>query len=251
MKKLLIGVGLLGVLGVGGLFVMASRINGIVKGAVETFAPEVVGAPVTLKAVKISPFSGKGELRGFVVGNPKGFTTPSAFELDVVRIAVDPKSLLSDVIVIDEIHIAGPRVTYEVGLKGSNIGAIMKNVEKFTGPSAPAESTEDGAPSTVKIRIKKFDFLDGKVALAMKSKFLKGKALSTGLPALKLRDIGGKNGTTPDKAAKAIMKPLLGSVTRSGKGMVANAKGAAKEALTGAASAAKKGVKSLKGLFGR
>ncbi len=251
MKKLFMLVAVVGALGLGGILIMASRINGIVKGAVETFAPEVVGAPVSLKAVKLSPFSGKGELRGFVVGNPKGFTTPSAFELDVVRIAVDPKSLLSNVIVIEEIYVAGPRVTYEVGAKGSNIGAIMKNVEKFTGPSAPAESSGEGASSEVKIRIKKFDFIDGKVALAMKTQLFKGKALSAGMPDLKLRDIGGENGTTPDKAAKEVMKPILSSVARSGKGMVGDLKGTAKEALDQAASAAQKGVKSLKGLFGR
>lgn len=245
MKKLLFGLGGLAAIGVIAVWVMASRINGIVKTAVESFAPLVVGAPVTLKAVKLSPFSGKGELRGFVVGNPPGFTTPSAFELDRVRVAVDPKSLLSGVIVIDEIYIEGPRVTYEAGLKGSNMAAILENVEKFTGPSTPAPDKKDGKPAKpIKVRIKRFDFLEGQVRLAMKAKLLQGKALSAPLPPLKLRDIGGKEGTTPDQAAKAVMKPLLASVIGAGKRVASNAAGAA----TGAA---KQGLKSLKGLFGR
>jgi hypothetical protein len=246
MKKLLMVLGVCAVIGAGALFVMASRINGIVKGAVETFAPEVIGAPVTLAAVKLSPFSGKGELRGLVIGNPPGFTTPSAFELDTVRIAVDPKSLLSDVIVIDEIYIEGPRVTYEASLKGSNMARIMANVEKFTGPGAPSKTGE--APkeegSEVRIRIKRFDFLEGQAAIAMSAKLLKGKKLSAPLPGVKLRDIGGEKGATPAEAAKQVMKPVLSSVIRSGKKAVSNATG-------GVQDAAKKGLKTLKGLFGK
>ncbi|PIP85138.1 MAG: hypothetical protein CO113_11540 [Elusimicrobia bacterium CG_4_9_14_3_um_filter_62_55] len=245
MKKIVFGLGGLAALAAVAVLVMSLRINGMVKSAVEGFAPRVVGAPVTLKAVRLSPFSGKGELRGFVVGNPPGFTTPSAFELDTVRIAIDPKSLLSQVIVIDAIYIEGPRVTYEAGLKGSNIAAILANVEKFTGPAAADSGKTAETPlKPVKVRIKRFDFLHGELRLGMKSTLLQGQSLSAPLPALMLRDIGGKEGTTPDQAAKTVLKPLLASVIGAGKRVAFNASGAATDA-------AKQGLKSLKGLFGR
>ncbi len=69
--------------------------------------------------------SGKGTLTGFLIGNPDGFNTDHVFALGTVRGDVALPSLLSDKIVIEEIYIDGPEVTYEAGLTGSNIGKIQ------------------------------------------------------------------------------------------------------------------------------
>jgi len=57
-----------------------------------------------------------------VVGNPEGFKTESVFQLNQIRVILDPKSLLTNRIHIREILIDAPEITYEVGLSGSNIG---------------------------------------------------------------------------------------------------------------------------------
>ena len=73
--------------------------------------------------------SGKGALRGLKVGNPEGFETPSAFQLGAISIKVDTGATSGEKIVISEIVIDKPDVTYELGGGGSNIDAIQKNVD--------------------------------------------------------------------------------------------------------------------------
>ena len=47
-------------------------LNSIVRSGVETALPMVTGTPVKLNSVAISLLSGKGTLKGFIIGNPEG-----------------------------------------------------------------------------------------------------------------------------------------------------------------------------------
>jgi hypothetical protein len=72
-----------------------------------------------LNEAAVSANSGQGTLRGLSVGNPKGFKTPTAFELDEISLTLDIGSITSDPIVIKEIVVSAPRVTYELGPRGA------------------------------------------------------------------------------------------------------------------------------------
>ncbi len=48
-----------------------------------------------------------------------------------MRLELDTDSVTSDIVVIKEIFIEAPEVTYELGGDGSNIDAIQKNVDAF------------------------------------------------------------------------------------------------------------------------
>ncbi len=142
MKKwLLFGGGGIVVVIAGVIYFVISNLDSIVKEAVERIGTEVTKAKVTLVEVEISTTSGKAALRGLTVGNPAGFHTDNVFELGEVSITVDTSSIGSDIIVIKEILIAGPKVTYELGSDGSNVDAIKKNVEAFTGGSSGGGSS--------------------------------------------------------------------------------------------------------------
>jgi hypothetical protein len=52
--------------------------------------------------VELDLTSGKGALRGLVVGNPEGFKTPSAFQLGAISIKVDKDASSGEKIVITE-----------------------------------------------------------------------------------------------------------------------------------------------------
>ena len=71
---------------------------------------------------------GKGAIRGFLVGNPAGFETPSAFKLGEVSVSLDIGLLSSDTFRIYEIVIAAPEVTYECKSDGSNLETLKRNV---------------------------------------------------------------------------------------------------------------------------
>ena len=109
------------------------NINPIVKESVQTFGSDVTKVAVVLNEVDISPWSGKGKLAGLTVGNPKGYQTDSAFNLGLVSVNLDVGSVTDDTVVIHEVVIAGPQVTYELGPGGSNIQVIQENVEDFIG----------------------------------------------------------------------------------------------------------------------
>ena len=114
----------------------------MVAGAVRTIGPRVTGTSIVLEDVKINLLRGRVELVGFKVGNPPGYQKPDAFVLDSFICRVQPGSLLSDKIVVEEVLIDGMIVDFEPSITdGSNLAVIQKNVEKFAG----GEKTEEPA----------------------------------------------------------------------------------------------------------
>ena len=89
------------------MVVLWSNFGSINKTAVEETSSEATNAKVTLNKVHILA-DGKGAIRGFLVGNPAGFETPSAFKLGEVSVSLDIGLLSSDTFRIHEIVIAAP-----------------------------------------------------------------------------------------------------------------------------------------------
>jgi len=206
------------------VLVIFFSLSSIVKAGVETVGPKVTGTAVTVAKVGLSPLSGRGALTGLRVGNPKGFNTESAFELGEVRVNVSLKSLLSDTIVIEEIVIAAPKVTFEGDISGSNIGRIRKSVEAFSssaGPSPEAKaSAEAGGKKGKRVEIGRFVFKDGSVQLA--AALLKDQTATVPLPDIELRDIGKESGgatlaTVIEEVFPAIYKAIIETVASSGE----------------------------------
>ena len=226
--------------------------NSMIKAGVEAVGPKITGTIVKLDAVDISPFSGQGRLKGLVVGNPKGFQTESAFKIADAKVKVDQKTALSDKLIIEEILIDGPEITYEGSPSGSNISKIQENVAAFgksVGTKEGAESkSEKKDPTQKKVQINHFIVKNGQVKLS--ASLLKGKALTVRLPDLHLRDIGKESGgvMVQQAAAEVLMainKSVMQSVAGSGKLL----EKAAEEAAKGLGSEAGKAVEGLKGLF--
>ena len=70
LKAVTMIVLVLGVIAVGALSLWLGR--GI-KVAVERFGPGIVGAPVTVGSVILTPWSGRGSIQNLVIGNPPGY----------------------------------------------------------------------------------------------------------------------------------------------------------------------------------
>jgi hypothetical protein len=82
MKRVLkwvgIGICVLVLLFVAGLTTIGGA---MVKSAVNTFGPAVMGVPVRLQGASFRPWSGKLSLNTLHVGNPQGFKTPALLDL--------------------------------------------------------------------------------------------------------------------------------------------------------------------------
>ncbi len=189
MKRFLIaGVVLLVVLiGVGAY--LLTNLDFIIKTAVEKVGSDVTQVDVRLNKVKIGLREGTGQLSGLFVGSPAGFDEDSVFELGDIRLVLDTASLTSDIIVIREIAIVDPVVTYELSGKGSNVQALQNNVS--SGESAEEASGADEEAGGKKFVIDRLTIKGGQVNV---SSTLSKKTLKAKLADIELRDLGKKKG---------------------------------------------------------
>ncbi len=111
---------------VAGLAAVFFNLNSIVKRGVETVGPQMTKVDVKLGSAALSPMNGNGELNKLFVGNPEGYKTPSAIEVGNLKVAVKLRSVFSDTIVVDEVNIQAPVITFEGGLGGNNLMTIFE-----------------------------------------------------------------------------------------------------------------------------
>ncbi len=257
MKRGLILGGVVLVVIVAAIIFLLMNLGSVIKTVVEKVGSEATRATVTLKGVDVSITSGKGALRGLRVGNPAGFKSESAIKLGVISIALDVGTVKSDVIVIKEIVIRAPEVTYEFAAEGSNIETLRKNVQAYAGgeKSKPAASGEKKGAQLV---IEHLYVRDGRIDVS--ADFLKGEKVSAALPTIHLQDIGKKDGKVVGASAAEVAEQVIESISRGVTGAVAKLNiGEIQDALKGGAAGAEKALKEgtggvqegIKKLFGR
>lgn len=200
-------------LAVGAYFGLQTSLNHIVEHGIETLGPELTGTTVEIGEVDLSLFSGKGAIRGIVIGNPKGFETDRAFKLDEVRVDLVPLSVFGHSIVIEEIFIDGPEITYEKKDESSNLLQIAKNVQTFAGGQTSEEESSEEAEakdsSDTKIRIDRFELREASVRAGT----IKDKTLELTLPTIELTDLGAPDGAAPAEVSAEVAKTVTGRVT--------------------------------------
>jgi len=245
-KVVLIGGALVVALVVAAAIVLALALGKVVRAGVETAGPQVTGTPVTLQDLSLSPVTGRGSLKGLVIGNPKGYQTPSAFALEEITFQVDPSSLLKPTVVIDEVLIRGPKITYEMGMGESNIGAIRKHIASLVPkrePGQPEPPAQEGEGKKIMLR----HFVLEGAEVSVSATLLQGRTMTLPLPKLELRDIGtAEGGATPEEVADEIfgaLNELIAKTVAEAGGLGGSLKASGESLGTGI----KEGVK---GLFG-
>jgi uncharacterized protein involved in outer membrane biogenesis len=218
-----------------------------IKAVVETMGPELTKSNVTLSDVDLSLTSGEGSLRGLVVGNPAGFKTPNAFSLGEISLDIEPKSLTTDVIVINSLRIIAPEITYESLKGGSNLDQLQKNVEQALGSSSGSAAPEEGGEETAakKLIIKDIQITGGNISYS--NALLGSKPISLVLPAIKITGIGEKSGGA---TAAEVVNQILTSINKSASSAVTNS-GALKDAGDQLKKQAEEKVGGLRGLLNR
>ena len=143
--------------------------------------------------------TGSGTIRNLVIGNPEGYNTDHALVLPKVRFRLDVASLKTDTIVIEEIYIDSPTLTYEVGFGNSNLTTIQQNIESFSLES------EDKPEKFIKnTNIKSVVLQNGKIALS--AKIMLGRTVTVELPPMELVNI---NTDSPVKAGAKVLGAVL------------------------------------------
>lgn len=213
VKKVLIGIAVLVVVIGVGVYWFLGNLDSIIKTAIETYGSEITKTQVTLDKVEVSPTSGAGSMSGLTMGNPEGFKSDHAFKLGQISVNLDTGSIGGDTIVIKEVVIAAPSVTYEIGSAGSNIDAIQKNVEAYTG-GAGGSSGGGGEEGGTKLVIENLYIRDGQVNVSATA--LGGKSLGAPLSTIHLKDIGkDSGGASPGEVADKIIKAVSSGATQA------------------------------------
>lgn len=252
MKKLIIrivaGVVLLVIIA---LVVVFFSLNSIVKKGVETVGPKLTQVEMRLNSANLSPFSGRGQLSGLFVGNPQGYKTPSAITVGDIKVGVQPSSVMSDTVVIEEVTVKAPEITFEGSLSGNNLSQILANLDAATGGDKAAKPAEPAKKSEKKFYVKDVAINDGKIHLSVTA-LGTSKAVTLPLPPVHLQNIGSREqGVSAAELSRQIMKEITANATKAvgeamAKGLDQGVKEIGKEA-TGQLDKAAKGA--LKDLF--
>lgn len=235
MKKLFIRLLLVAIvlvvlaLGVGIFF-----LGSIVKAGVEKVGPSVTGVPVKLDSATVSLFGGSGTLKGFVVGNPEGFQSTEAIKVGTVTLSVVPKSVFSDKVIIHSIRVEAPEISYELSLKGSNLGKILDNVSR--GANKPAGETKPpGQPTDKKssdagkkLQVDEFVITGAKMHFGATG-FGSAPVI---IPEIRLINLGqGPDGITPAELTQLVISALKDAAAKAAAENPGKLGGAATDAL--------------------
>ncbi len=247
MKKLLKIVVVLALLGVIAVVAVGFYLGPIVKKTVNTVGPKITGTRVELDDAKISPLTGSGQLAGLFVGNPEGWSSDKAFYLGTVRVSLEPKSLLGDYVMVNEVFIDGPEFVYERRLMGgSNIDALLRQIEANTGggTKTPTADPTEPAGEPMKFAIKSFVLQNATMSL-----MAGGQTINVPLPPLTITDLGvAEGGITADQAVIQVLRQVLAQMGAVAAGELAKIGGAALEGGSeGAKEAAKDALDKLLG----
>lgn len=197
MKRfLLVSGGIILLLVVAAVIFVVTSLDQLVKRAIEKYGSEMTQVSVRVDGVSISLKNGAGSISGLSIANPADFSTAHFLTFGEISMKLDEKSLAKDPMIIDEIRIKKPDVTYELTPKGSNLGTIENNVQNYlnhlkraTGASA---STNQEGPSKHRVVIRDLYIEDGSIDVS--TSLLGGQSATAKLPAIHLQNIGGESG---------------------------------------------------------
>lgn len=193
IKKIIIGgIAAVVILLVVVVLIVGLSLDGAIRRAVITYGPQLTKTDVKLDSVSLSLFSGSGTLKGFVIGNPQGFKTPSAMQVGTASLAVQPRSVFGPKVIIRSFNLQSPEITFETDLRTNNLSKLLANVEEATGTAGetPQKPKETNAGPGKKLEMDDFLITGGKVHVAITLPALGERSTTVALPEIHLTNLG-------------------------------------------------------------
>lgn len=234
MKAIKAGLMFAVVLGMIAVGAMSLWLGRGLKLAVERYGPGIVGAPVTVGTVILTPWSGRGAITNLVIGNPPGFKGARAFSVGSVELKLDLASLVRDTIVIESIVVRAPEIYFEAGGGGSNLSRLQRNAQ---GAQAKGPASSGGGKS---LFIKDLLVTGGQIGLS--ASVLDAQPVKIPLPSIQLSNLGGK-GRSPAEAASEVLGAISSTAGRAVTGVGTKAISGAAAAVLGKLGGIFKGKK--------
>jgi hypothetical protein len=187
--------------------------NRAVKVGIEAAATKALNVGVTVDNVDISIMGGKLALENLIINNPPGYQHDKLLQLKTGSVAVDVRSLLSDMVNIKEIKLTGAEVVLEQrGVSGNNIQDVIKSI-----PSGPKSETQ---PSGKKLHIDNLEISD----ITVKAKLLpipgKVDTVTLKLAPIKMTNLGGDNKLDTAGLSGKILLAITQGIAEQGAGIL-------------------------------
>jgi hypothetical protein len=200
-----------------GVYWAYNSLDVIVRIALEHYGPHVAGVSVAVGEVRISPGDGRGSVKGVEIGNPAGFSAPRAARLGEISIALDPATVRAPIVIVHDITVDSPVITYERGKGGTNLDAIQASIAAYVGSSAPSSPGGDagapGADGRHRFVIEKLAIRGARVTMTTAG--LKGQGVTFDLPDIELADVGkDRGGVTASEAANLVVATLISRISQ-------------------------------------
>lgn len=207
MKKLVIVLAVIVVVAGAGLLYVGSQLDSIVAGLIEEHGSAATKTPVRVGGVSIQLAEATGAISSLSVGNPEGFPG-NAIELGNFSLTLNPASLTSDTVVIEDVTVSGARLNIQQEGAGNNLRQLLQNL----GAASPDDG-DDSAESGKKLIIDQFTLAGASASLSVPDL---GENREVELPTIRLRNIGSaEGGATGSEIARQVLKPVIEEALKS------------------------------------
>lgn len=208
MRRVLLGLGLVLLVGVGGgIYWLHGNLDRLLRDALVEQGSALLGVPVRVDGLHVDPADGRGAIEGLVIGNPAGFKTPLLLKVQRVGLEIDLRSLLRDVVRIRRVEVVAPELTYEKGERQTNLEVLQARLAAQAGPAKRA-----AGPSAAGVGDKRLvvdDFVLRGARVEASAAFMDGKRVGVPLPDIHLKDIGkAQGGVPPAELGDAIVHAI-------------------------------------------
>jgi len=208
-------------------------IDPIVRTGVEKGGSIALKVPVRLRDASIR-FSGRATLAGLEIANPPGYAEPRSVVFERIDAAVQPGSLLHDVVDVGEVTIVKPELTLEFSGTRSNWSVLMDNLSPGKADAPDRPPTAPGKKFIIhKLRIEE-------AGARFRSDVIPGGAKFVTLPSIEVENVGtAEGGATMGQVLAVTLQQLGNAALKAGQGLVPT------ELLNNLSGSVKENVKSL------
>ena len=204
VKKIALGVLAVALVGIAtAVWLVATKGNQLVAGAIETYGSAAAGTQVTVGNVSLSPTQGRGDVKGLTIGNPPGYTSAYFLKIDDITLALDLSSLSGRVPVVKEVLVDAAHLNAEQHGQATNLTDLEHRLSAPSTVSKPTTAPKEQG----RIIIDRFRLTHGRVTLT--------SDLLSHPEELELADIAvdgigrTSGGVTYEQAAEAVLDPIL------------------------------------------
>lgn len=181
------------------------------KNSVERYASRTLGVPVTIGRLDASLKDNFIAVTNFRIANPQGYHAPYAVIAEKVHIATG--ALGEGRLELKDIAAGGVEIFVEQGQEGDNLSAISANLKQaIEGKDAPAASDDPAAQDkkNILMTVGKLVMDEGQVHVLDADEAAQDEAAGKiqAFSSLRMADIGGGEGISPEKAIGQIWNRL-------------------------------------------